>query len=151
MNPNPKNRGNPEQSRRSAPRFLAAALAATAALASCSGPAKVDYARPYPAKAQSQSIDVQLRRDETTVFITNTSARAFPESTLWINAQYARPLPALAVGQSVSFDLSSFRNEFSEPFKSGGFFATERPDTIVLAQIELESELVGLVVVNGKP
>lgn len=126
-------------------------MALAAICSACSGPSKIDYARPYPAKTQNQSIDVQLRRDETTVFVTNTSARDFPESTLWLNAQFARPLPPLGVGQSVSFDLSSFRNQYSEPFKAGGFFATERPDTIVLAQIELESEFVGLVVVNGKP
>jgi len=119
--------------------------------AGCSGPAKVDYARPYPAKAQSGSIDVQLRRDEKTVSLTNTSARSFPESTLWLNAQFCRPLPALGVGETLSFDLSTFRNEFHEAFRAGGFFATERPDTIVLAQIELENELVGLVVVKGKP
>lgn len=117
----------------------------------CSGPGKVDYARPYPAKVQSGSIDVQLRRDETTVSLTNTSANAFPESTLWLNAQFCRPMPALGVGETVSFDLTTFRNEYHEAFRAGGFFATERPDTIVLAQIELENELVGLAVVKGKP
>ncbi len=159
MKTNPQNRGNLGQSARVrslygrvSGRFLAVtACVLLCGVASCSGPAKVDYARPYPAKAQSESIGVQLRRDETAVTVTNTSARSFPESTLWLNAQYARPLPALGVGETVSFDLATFRNEYSESFRAGGFFATERPDTIVLAQIELESEFVGLVVVKGKP
>lgn len=115
----------------------------------CSGSSKVAYARAYPAKAQAESVDVQVRREETTITVVNTSSRAFPESTLWLNAQFSKPIAPLAVGQTATYDLWAFRNEFSEPFRAGGFFATERPDVIVLAQIELENEMLGLVVVKG--
>lgn len=121
-----------------------------AGLTACSGPDKVDDARPYPAKPQRTCVDVQVAREQTSIRLTNTSARAFPESTMWLNAQYAATVPAIGVGDSVTLDLARFRNEFSEPFRAGGFFATERPDAIVLAQIELEDEMFGLVVVQGK-
>ncbi len=119
-------------------------------LAGCSGAQKVAYARAYPGKPQSGSVDVQVRRDETRISLINTSARAFPASTLWINAQYSKPIGPLAVGQAATFELSDFRNEFSEPFRAGGFFATEKPDVVVQAQLELEEEMVGFVVVQGK-
>lgn len=126
-------------------------LLAVAALASCAQAPKPQPDLRYPAP-QTSSLDIQLRRhDETQVTLVNTSARAFPAATLWINAQFARDIPPLAVGQSATFDLYTFRNEYGESFRAGGFFSTERPDTVVLAQLAVANELIGLTVVNGKP
>ncbi|MFM9958412.1 MAG: hypothetical protein ACKVZJ_10060 [Phycisphaerales bacterium] len=118
----------------------------------CQSGARMGAGAAYPvAKTQSGSVDAQVMRDEDRLTIINTSARPFRETTLWLNAQYGRVVPALDVGRTITLDLSSFKNEFGESFRAGGFFATERPDAIVLAQVELEAELVGLVVVRGKP
>ncbi len=139
--------------RPSHPAFAGALTGALAAILSgCSGGARFGAGPAYPAeKAQNAVVDAQVRREEASITIVNTSARPLPESTLWLNGQYGRPIPALDVGRTLNLDLSTFKNEYGESFRAGGFFATERPDTIVLAQIELESELVGLVVVQGKP
>jgi len=47
--------------------------------------------------------------------------------------------------------LVEFRNEFSEAFRGGGFFATEAPERLVMAQLETEidgkPQLLGMIVV----
>lgn len=130
---------------------LVASGLAVSLLASCSGSSKVDYARPYPAGAkQERTVNVQVLRHETEITLTNTSAEELPRSTMWINRQYAKPIEALPIGRSLTLPLSSFRNEFSEPFRAGGFFATEKPDRIAQVQIELEAEMVGLIIVGDR-
>ena len=46
------------------------------------------------------------------------------------------PIDGLAVGQTLRLPLGTFRNEFSEAFRGGGFFAPERPERLVLAELE---------------
>jgi len=40
------------------------------------------------------------------------------------------------VGEHLIFKLTEFTDEFGEPFRAGGFFATETPDMLALAEIE---------------
>ncbi len=125
-------------------------------LAACSGvPAPVPYARPYPAIKQSQTLNIQVFRTTKHLELTNTSARAFGPSTLWLNARFSRPIDGLGVGQSLKLPLEEFRDEYSDVFRGGGFFSTEAPERLVLAQIETASadakaDLVGLIVVKGE-
>lgn len=133
--------------------LLLPALAAITAGCS-SGPRTVDYARTYPALLQQVSLDVQVVRHTTTIDITNTTPRAFGPSTLWLNARFSLPIDGLAVGETRTFKLDDFRDEFSDAFHAGGFFASEPPDRLVLAQIETpradgSMELLGFIVVNG--
>jgi hypothetical protein len=122
-----------------------------ASLVACGGSAMVDYGRPFPlALKQIETINVQVLRKETEITLTNTSARALPATTMWINRQYSRPIDSLDIGRSVTLPLGSFRNEFSEPFRAGGFFATEKPDRIVQVQLETEDGLVGLLMVGER-
>lgn len=126
-------------------------------LSACRSHGPVDYARPYPGRLPQQgNVNIQVVRQTTTVELTNTTARAFGPSTLWLNARYSRPIPELRVGQSLTLSMKEFRDEHGDAFRHGGFFATETPDRLVLAQIETtgaegEPELIGLVVVNGVP
>ena len=104
---------------------------------------------------QSGSVDIQVVRKGTKLELTNTTARAFGPSTMWLNSRFSRPIEQLAVGQTLVLPLKQFKDEFSEPFRAGGFFASERPDIIVRAQIETPgpdggTEMVGLVVVKGE-
>lgn len=118
----------------------------------CKAGARMGAGPAYPTtKTQAAVVDAQVRRDQAVISVTNTSARSFPESMLWLNAQFGHRIPALDPGECVTLDLSAFKNEYGESFRAGGFFATERPEALVLAQIELEEELVGLIVVNGRP
>lgn len=132
-------------------RVIVALLLAVPLLASCGGPSKVDYARPFPADAkQSSTVNVQVLRMETEITLTNTSAQEFPAGTLWINRQYSMPIDALPIGKSLTMPLTSFRNEFSEPFRAGGFFATEKPDRLAQVQLETSEGFVGFVVVGDR-
>lgn len=105
--------------------------------------------RGYPqGMTQSRVVNIQVSRQETHITLTNTTAQSFDGGTLWMNAQYARPIEGLAIGQTLRLDLHDFRNEHSEPFRAGGFFATERPDVLYLAQLETREEMIGLIVIG---
>lgn len=127
------------------------------AQASCSSIEKVDYARPYPANAlQTETLDIQAFRRDKTIQFTNTTARVLPPGTLWLNARFSRPFPGAAVGENIELPLESFRDEFGDPFRPGGFFASEAPDRLVLAQLEGpptadRTTMLGLIVVQGLP
>lgn len=135
---------------RAVPAVLLACL-----LAGCrSAPEKVPYARAYPGPLkQSAVLNVQVIRRDTTVDLTNTTARAFGPSTLWLNRRFCRPLESWAVGERLSLPLREFRDEHSTKFRAGGFFAAEPAQKLVMAQIETLGEagtpvMLGLIVVE---
>ncbi|MEM0982905.1 MAG: hypothetical protein AAGI17_03040 [Planctomycetota bacterium] len=114
------------------------------------GPRDVSYARPLPAGlVQGATLDVQVYRNDTRLELTNTTARSFGPSTVWINERFSLPIDGFAIGESLDLKLRSFVDEFGNPFRAGGFFATEVPDLVVLAQLEHEGELLGLVVTGN--
>lgn len=103
----------------------------------------------YPAnRKQTRTLDIQVARDETVIRFTNTTAHPIPACTMWINAWYSRDVPAIGVGETVRLNLFEFKDQYGEEFRAGGFFATDKPMRLVLAQLALEEELVGLVVVG---
>jgi hypothetical protein len=94
-------------------------------------------------------LDVQVIRRGPTIGITNTTARAFGPCRLWLNGRYALDLDdGLPVGATRKLKLSDFKDEFSESFRGGGFFATEDPDRLALAELETGGEMLGLIVVS---
>lgn len=129
-------------------------LAGMASMAGCSTtPTAVDYARPYPSGvARGRTLDIQVFRETQYIEFTNTTATAYGPSTLWLNGRYCLPIEGLAIGQTLKFRLNEFRDEFGEPFREGGFFAIEKPDRLVLAQLETNGDagpvMLGLVVVG---
>lgn len=130
--------------------------AAGIGIAGCSSVEKVDYARAYPAMQAAGVLDVQVFRRDTTVELTNTTAKAFGKGTLWLNRRYARPVAGIAVGESVAFTLEEFRDEYGEPFRSGSFFSGYNPERMVTCELETatnegEAVLVGFVVVQTLP
>jgi hypothetical protein len=130
-----------------------AGAAGAAWLAGCSVAPDLSRAGPAPpaaTRAQTSVVDIQVFRDETVIRMTNTTARSLPAGRLWINAWYSREFGGLGVGESVSLDLSEFRDRFGEAFRAGGFFAADRPDTVVLAQLEAGEEMIGLIVVGER-
>lgn len=119
----------------------------------CGGPSKVDYARPYPVeKPQTATADIQAQRFETEIRLTNTTAADLGPGTVWVNQQWAHPIGGLKIGESITLSLTDFANEFNERFRAGGFFATERPDTVMQVQFEADgaSEMLGLVAVGKR-
>lgn len=124
-------------------------LLAVLVLGACAGPRPIVQGPVYPRDLpRTRTLDIQVFRHETTIELTNTTARRFGPVRLWLNGRFARDLGGLDVGQTVEMPLASFRDEYSEAFRAGGFFATEKPDRLVLAEIETGQELLGLIVVG---
>lgn len=133
--------------------LVALAAAGGLLLSGCkAGQSPVNYARAYPETLpRGEALDIQIIRGETTLELTNTTSRVFGPSTLWLNAYFSRPIEGLAVGQSLKLPLADFRNEHGEPFRGGGFFATKRPERMVLGQLESDGTMYPLVVTRGEP
>jgi hypothetical protein len=103
----------------------------------------------YPeSKSQAQTLDIQVVRTPTSIAITNTTARAYGHSTLWVNRWYSREIPSLGVGETIELPLKSFRDQYGEAFRAGGFFATRKPQRVQQVQLETADGLVGLVAVG---
>lgn len=113
----------------------------------------LDSGRLYPAeKPQREVLNIQLIRDMDQLTLTNTTARPFGPTVIWLNQEFWQEIPGLEVGQSLRLDLGEFRNQYGKKFRAGGFFATERPKNVVLAQLETpdSDSLLGLIVVDGE-
>ena len=95
---------------------------------------------------------MQVERDDTRLRLTNTSARAFGPSTLWVNAGFSREISEFGLGDSLELDLREFVDEFGNPFRAGGFFATRQPHDVVLVEIEdgVDGQRYGLIVIRGE-
>jgi hypothetical protein len=105
--------------------------------------------RPYPTEmAKEPSLPIQVLRDVTKIRLTNTSARSFGASTVWLNGRYSRAIEGLAIGETRTLDVGGFTDEFGSRFRGGGFFATVDPDPLVMAEIESGGKMYGLVVVG---
>lgn len=98
---------------------------------------------------QARVLDVQVLRDGTEISMTNTAGEALPAGRLWINAWYSRDFPGLAVGESATYSLHDFKDRYGDAFRAGGFFATQRPDRMVQAQIESGDQLIGLIAIRA--
>lgn len=132
----------------------AAALALFSAPGCGRGADPVPYARQYPASIERApaTLNIQVFKRPTRLEFTNTTSRAFGPSTIWLNRRFSRPIDDIALGESVSIPLTEFRDEFSDYFPPGGFFARENPERLVLAEIETAGPdgnpiLFGMVVV----
>jgi hypothetical protein len=136
-----------------------AVLAGSLLLTGCrSAPTPVEYAREYPADpARTPAVlDIQVFRHTKSVELSNTTATPIGKCTLWLNRRYSFPIDGIPVGAHLELPLSSFRDEFSEAFRGGGFFASEAPDTLVMVEAELADEAAqprfySMIVVKGQP
>ena len=133
---------------------IAAMAAAAFVVAGCKTGSRVDAGLPeYPGNLrQSVVLNVQVVRDDTNITMTNTTARSIGKARMWVNGWYSYDIDGFGVGQTLTLNLYDFKDPYGTAFRAGGFFATERPDRLVLAQLEpLEiepRELLGLVVVG---
>ncbi|MAY74493.1 MAG: hypothetical protein CMJ31_07290 [Phycisphaerae bacterium] len=133
--------------------ILAATLGVASAVASgCKQTARVNYedARKYPDLVQEETLNVQVFRLGTNLRLTNTTAHTLPAGTLWLNRWFFREVESVEPGESLHLPLKGFRDRYGESFRAGGFFATRDPDLVVLAQLEANGELHGLIVVENR-
>lgn len=120
-------------------------------------PAAAEWATPYPvAPERLGTADIQVFRLNTRLSLTNTTTRELPAGRLWLNRRFSRPVEALPPGASLDLPLTDFVDEFGEPFRAGGFFATVQPDPVVLVEWAGAGadpdapETVGLVLVSNE-
>jgi hypothetical protein len=121
-----------------------------------STPSPKPYARAYPSLKQSEVLNIQVFRRTRAIEFTNTTARTFGPSTVWINARFCQPIDHLGIGESKTLRMKDFRDEFQDTFRGGGFFAVEPPERLALAQIETtdadgRTVVLGMIVVGGGP
>lgn len=129
--------------------MLAASGCSSALFVSESAALDENASRPYPVGMDKQpSLPIQVLRDVTKIRLTNTTARSFGPSTVWLNARYSREIEGLAIGETLTLDVGDFTDEFGARFRGGGFFATVNPDPLVMAEIETDGKMYGLVVVG---
>lgn len=151
---------NPSRPNRTRPRHVGALAISilSLALAACSSsPKPIPADGPvYPgdAAAQAKVLNVQVLRSGPTITFTNTTAGPLGPCRMWLNQRFNRMIDRIDVGQSVSLDLYSFTDEFGESFRGGGFFSMNRPDKLVLAQLESpdaegKPTLLGLITIGG--
>ena len=131
--------------------LMAACMAVSAAAGCHSGPGQIVEGEHYPEKVErGPTLNIQVFRRATQLEFTNTTASPIPASRLWLNAWFSRDLEPLGVGQSVVIPLREFKDRFGESFRGGGFFATEIPDRLALAEVQMDGKMLGLVVVGGE-
>ena len=106
--------------------------------------------RPYPHELhEPDSIDIQVFRKGATIELVNATARSFGNFDLWINQRYVRRVEAMGAGQTIHLSLWDFYDVLGDRFSAGGFWRTEPPMPLAMAEIqEAEDEpLIGLLVV----
>ncbi|MBL8762949.1 MAG: hypothetical protein JNM07_01600 [Phycisphaerae bacterium] len=149
MSNNPRTRNRSE--RTPARARMSAGVLVALALAGCgtAGSTVRDDLPRYPETLkQATTLDVQVAREETVVRMTNTTGRSFGACRMWINGWYARELNGFGVGETLELPLNEFTDRYGTSFRAGGFFATERADTLAQAQLEVGNELLGLIVIG---
>lgn len=135
--------------------LFAIALAGLAALSSvsCSNAPRVIEGVSYPSRPKAiPQLDIQVFREDdgTTLALTNTSARAFGPSRIWLNMWYSLEVPGLAIGETLRAPISEFRDEHGDAIRAGGFFATRPAEPIALAELESGGALYRLVYIRER-
>ncbi len=126
-----------------------------ASLTGCQSSKQIVPGLTYPASvARSSTLDIQVFRRETKIELTNTTARSFGPSILWLNGRFSKEIDGLAVGQTLVLRLKDFKDQYGDSFRGGGFFATERPERLALAEIQPKDAnpptILGMIVVGGE-
>jgi len=105
----------------------------------------------YPHQLHSTGTEpIQVIRDQEHITIVNSTAHSFGSSNLWINQQYTQPLPPIPAGSTLRVNLWDCYDDLGDQFNAGGFWRTDEPTQLVLAQLQLgdEQPLVGLLVIG---
>jgi hypothetical protein len=134
---------------------LASLALAALLLAGCQSSRNIVPGLAYPPSvARSSTLDIQVFRRETKIELTNTTARNFGPSILWLNARFSHEIPKLDVGETLVLRLKEFKDQYGDSFRGGGFFATERPERLALAEIQPKDAnpptILGMIVVGGE-
>ena len=109
--------------------------------------------REYPQELhQTNSVNIQVFRHETSIEIINATTRSFKDFDLWINQRYVHRLESLPAGQTVHVSLWEFYDVRGESFNAGGFWRADEPTSVRLVEIQSSDTepLVGLVTIPSE-
>ena len=100
----------------------------------------------------TNSISIQVIRDQEYVKIVNSTAYDFMESILWVNQQYTQPLPPMPSGSTIRVNLWGCFDSLGDQFNAGGFWRTDEPTKLVIAELQQSDSqpLVGLLVIGER-
>lgn len=134
--------------------FIVLGLCAAVFGPGCASSHEIKQGLTYPSTVKrGATLDIQVFRRETKIELTNSTARSFGATTLWLNGRFSRKIDGLAIGQTLTIPLREFKDEFGESFRGGGFFAAQKPELLALAEIEsvdtTPPTMFGLVVVGN--
>jgi len=108
--------------------------------------------RAYPSERHRPvAADIQCFRDETRLTIVNATTTSYRAFDLWLNQRFAQRVESLPAGGTIEISLEGFYDDRGLPFGAGGFFRTEAPTRLVLAEIDHSPDLplVGLIVIEA--
>jgi hypothetical protein len=135
------------------PTFLPFVVVA-ALLSGCAAERAIVEGTAYPPDVpHGRTLDVQVFRRQTELEFTNTTAASFGPSRVWLNRWASRDITGLAPGEHLVIPLREFRDRYGEPFRGGGFWATQPPDRLGVAELQTTDPegrpvMLGLVVVG---
>src|SRR3954468_16394164 len=93
--------------------FVPACLIALLPLPACHTQTAVTSGRAYPRQvARGPTLDIQVFRRTRLIELTNTTARPFGQSALWLNGRFCHAIGGLAVGEHAVYRLADFTDEF---------------------------------------
>ncbi len=105
--------------------------------------------RRYPAGvAQGETLQIQVVVDARRVVLTNSTGTVFGPSVLWLNQWYSVAIDGLTIGETISIPIGRFIDEHGQQMRGGGFFATESPERIILAELRTDRGMLGMPVVD---
>jgi len=130
--------------------FIVIGLLVIMALGGCTSATHTQQApRRYPAGvAQGETLPIQVVVDSRRVVLTNSTGTVFGPSVLWLNQWYSVAIDGLSIGETVSIPIGRFIDEHGQQMRGGGFFATESPERIILAELRTDRGMLGMPVVD---
>ncbi|MDP6693509.1 MAG: hypothetical protein QF444_04205 [Phycisphaerales bacterium] len=105
----------------------------------------------YPFELHSSEVlPIQVIRKGEHIIIVNSTADDFNNATIWINQQYTQSLPMMPAGSTIRINLWDCYDAFGEKFNAGGFWRTDEPTKLVLAELQQHENqpLIGLLVIG---
>src|SRR5690606_5666220 len=118
-------------------RGLALACLAMLPLAACTtGPGEHGSHPVYPRNlTQQDTLNIQESHDVRRSTFTSPWDQVFGSSRRWPHGSYGSDVEPIEIDETLTLALNDFVNDHGELFRAGRFFAAERPDVLVLAQL----------------
>lgn len=95
---------------------------------------------------QKSSLNIEVLRDDYSIWFDNRSAKAFDNVKIFLNMEYAATLENLPIGLSEKYDLHSFVNKHGEEYPTAVFLNPERDKLLVSTDLIKDKHIYRLTV-----